>query len=469
MALPLWYNETTRYLVQCLSMTWRRVFTALWLWGAVVAVVGVVAWQPSSAQAQTAVATDIRVAQYKGATRFVLTLDRAVAFEVFSLAGPYRAVIDLPEIGWRLPSAPLPNARGLFKKLRYGLFRPGQTRIVLDLSKPFVIERAFKLKPDADRGHRLVLDLRPADPDSFQAGLRQSPIRVDASTFAAAQKSAEETVPIPSSVVAPLSKPAVKASVAAPTQPSLQASFSLPPAPRKPLEHRQRAVVVLDPGHGGVDPGTIGASGSYEKHITLAMARALRDALEATGRYKVVMTRDRDVFIRLRDRVQIARNASADLFISLHADSIGNKKISGPSVYTLSENASDKEAAALAEKENKVDLLAGVDLSDAPPDVANILLDLTQRETMNQSARFATTMIGNISKVAKPLRNTHRFAGFAVLKAHDVPSVLLEMGFLSSTVDEKRLKSKTFRRKFAAAIQKSVDSYFSQVQQANRP
>lgn len=421
------------------------------------------------AWAQSAVATDVRVGQFEGATRFVLSVDRNVPFEVFALGNPYRVVIDLPEIGWQLPAKPLPGPSGLFKRLRYGLFKPGHSRIVLDLSRPFDIDRAFKLRPNGSEGHRLVVDLKKATQAAFQAAAKRPPIAVGETSFIA------EAAPAPA-LTPPTPKPAPTVPAATvgslpefKAVPPSQVAFTLPPAPRKPRASRAKAVIVVDAGHGGVDPGAIGRSGSYEKHITLAMARDLRAALESTGRYKVVLTRDRDVFIRLRDRVAIAREAGADLFISLHADSIKNRKINGPSVYTLSEKASDKEAAALAEKENKADLLAGVDLADASPDVANILLDLTQRETMNQSARFATGMIGHISKVAKPLRNTHRFAGFAVLKAHDVPSVLLEMGFLSSKKDEQRLQSKAHRRKLAASIRDAIDTYFSQVQQANRP
>ncbi|MHC8510068.1 MAG: N-acetylmuramoyl-L-alanine amidase [Rhodospirillales bacterium] len=399
------------------------------------------------------VVTDVRVGAFEGATRFVLTVDRDMPFKVFVLDKPYRAVIDLPEVGWRLPNAPLPAASGVFSRMRYGLFRPGLSRVVLDLTGPAAVQRAFNLPPQNGQRRRLVIDLRAAGEAVFKSRLGAPPITVGETAFAAAVTPAAK---------APAPKPK-----AAPKAAPVKLAFGLPPPP-KPAR-RGVITVVIDPGHGGVDPGAIGIGGTYEKHITLAMGRLLRDALNADGRYNAVMTRDRDVFIRLRNRITIAREKGADLFISLHADSIANPAISGPSVYTLSERASDKEAAQLAEKENKVDLLAGVDLGDTPPDVADILIDLTQRETMNQSAHFATGMIRQISTVTKPLRNTHRFAGFAVLKAHDVPSVLLEMGFLSSKVDEKRLKSKAYQRKFAAAMKKAVDGYFARVEEANRP
>jgi N-acetylmuramoyl-L-alanine amidase len=190
--------------------------------------------------------------------------------------------------------------------------------------------------------------------------------------------------------------------------------------------------------------------------------------LEKSGRYRVLLTRNRDIFIRLRDRISIARDAGADLFISLHADAIKNRKIRGLSVYTLSERASDKEAAGLAEKENKSDLIAGIDLSDKTPEVANILIDLTQRESMNQSARFAEGLVKELARKTKLLRNTHRFAGFVVLKAPDVPSVLIELGFLSNRRDEKALTRKPYRAKLGRAIVESVNNYFTRIEEAIR-
>jgi N-acetylmuramoyl-L-alanine amidase len=227
----------------------------------------------------------------------------------------------------------------------------------------------------------------------------------------------------------------------------------------------RKPVVVLDPGHGGKDPGAIGASGTYEKNVTLEMGRQLRQALEATGRYKVVMTRDRDTSIRLRERVAKGRHAGADLFISIHADALRDSGVRGLSVYTLSENASDDEAAQLAERENKADILLGMDLSNESPDVANILIDLAQRETKNKSVRFANSLIGQLPADVKKLDKTRRYAGFAVLKAPDVPSVLVEMGFLSNRSDEKLLRTSGYRAKLAAALVRSVDDFFSLRQQ----
>ena len=226
--------------------------------------------------------------------------------------------------------------------------------------------------------------------------------------------------------------------------------------------------VVIDAGHGGEDTGAGGASGALEKHITLSMARELKRQLEQTGRFTVFMSRTRDVFIRLRDRVRMARDRKVDLFISVHADTVSNRTIKGPAVYTLSEKSSDKEARELAEKENKADLIAGVDLTFETPEVTNILIDLAQRESMNQSARFATSLIRELKRKTRVLRNTHRFAGFAVLKAPDIPSVLVELGFLSNPSDERRLRSKSYRRKLASAMSKAVAAHFVRIEQAAR-
>lgn len=222
----------------------------------------------------------------------------------------------------------------------------------------------------------------------------------------------------------------------------------------------QRQVVVIDAGHGGQDPGTSGM-GVKEKSITLRYAKALKDELETRGRYKVVLTRDDDHYLFLRDRVKLAREAKGNLFISLHADSAPNHLAHGLSVYTISEKASDKEAEALAAKENKADVIGGMDLSDTSQDVADILIDLAERETRGKSAQFAKLVTHSLAKQIHLLSNTHRYAGFAVLKAPDIPSILVEVGFLSSPQEEKQLESESYRKKVVTGIANAVDGYFS--------
>jgi len=218
--------------------------------------------------------------------------------------------------------------------------------------------------------------------------------------------------------------------------------------------------VVLDPGHGGVDPGATGVDGTYEKDLVLSLGKALRDALERSGNYTVVMTRDTDIFLSLKARVAVGRRAKADLFVSLHADSAPDSVVKGASVYTLSEKASDREAEALARQENQSDIIAGVDLSHESDIVTSILIDLAQRETKNLSAQFAAMLVSELGRQTKLIRNTHRFAGFAVLKSPDVASVLVELGYLSNRADEKQLLSAPYRTKLAQAVVKAVHEYF---------
>ncbi len=409
-------------------------------------------------QTVTPLATDIRIGSHADKTRFVIDISEDVKFKVFTLSNPYRVVIDLPEMGWRLPENILedvvrrsPSGKtGVISRFRYGLFRSGLSRVVLDLKNPAKIKAAFVLPPAEGKRYRLVLDLASTTRAEYQASLRP-PLNNPGKD---PEKDLSETV-------------------AKLTQPS--ANGILPPG-HKPLRNgsgnaadvvSRKPVIIIDPGHGGMDPGS--TSGRvFEKHITLAIAKKIQAHLNSLGRYTVRLTRQKDSFIRLRKRIAIARAHKADLFISLHADAIKSKRVRGLSVYTLSEKASDKEAADLAEKENKADLIAGMDLSTESKEVTNILIDLAQRETMNESSRFAAGLVKQIRKFTKTLSNAHRFAGFAVLKAPDVPSILIEMGFLSNRADERALLDNKFRASFARSIGKGIDDYFSRSQQVQR-
>ena len=395
---------------------------------------------PRPVAAGQPVVTDLRVGENAKTTRLVLDLSDRVEFRVFTLADPYRVVIDLPAVGWRLPVRPLPEGRGLLAKLRYGLFKPGISRVVLDLTGPAAVDKAFLLVPAGVHAYRLVLDLVPTSRAAFLKRVSRPDAR------------AASLTPVP----------------ARPRPGYGTAKTAVPPPLRKPRRAESKPIIVIDPGHGGVDPGTTSVGGIYEKHVTLAVAREMKVQLERTGRFRVVLTRGRDIFIRLRDRVAKGRDAGARLFLSIHADAIKNRKVRGLSVYTLSERASDSEAEALAEKENKADLIAGIDLTNETPEVANILIDLAQRESMNESVRFASLLIKELRRKTRVLRRSHRFAGFAVLKAPDVPSVLLEVGFLSNREDEKALRSKNYRAKLAAAVVRAVTGYFARVEEATR-
>jgi N-acetylmuramoyl-L-alanine amidase len=220
-----------------------------------------------------------------------------------------------------------------------------------------------------------------------------------------------------------------------------------------------KPLVIIDAGHGGQDPGALGLHKTQEKQVTLNFARALRAALLRTGRYRVALTRDGDKFITLQDRVAIARKMKADIFVSLHADSNPRKEAKGLSIYTLSENASDAEAAALADRENKSDIIPGIDLNTTDADVASILIDLTQRETMNKSSALADAILETLHPKINKLPGTHRYAGFRVLKAPDIPSVLIELGFLSNATDERLVLSPEYRDLVVASIVKGIDRY----------
>ena len=355
------------------------------------------------------VVTAVRTGEHASMTRFVLELSEAVDFEVFTLDTPYRVVVDFPDVTWRIFAGEIVETGGLIESFRFGSFRAGVERLVLDVSGPVEIRSAFILPPQGRIPYRFVLDVAGIAAEAFVASPPTAP---------------------PDSVRESRARPSDK------------------------------RVVVLDPGHGGVDPGTIGVNGIHEKDVTLALARELKFRLAASDRYHVVMTREADVFVKLRDRVARARRAEADLFVSLHADAIKNRRHRGASVYTLSADASDGEAAALAEKENRADIIAGLDLSGQDDVVSQILIDLAQGETMNLSVQFANVLIPEIAKNAAVLRNSRRQAGFAVLKAPDVPSVLVELGYLSNAEDEALLSSSAGRALLVEALVRGVDRFF---------
>ncbi len=386
----------------------------------------------SLSAAGAATVTGVRLGENGDITRLVLDLDNASSFRTFLLDDPPRVVIDFPPMDWRLLKTAGRQGRGVIAGFRFGVFDQGTSRMVLDLKRPARVAQAFILPPREGYGYRFVIDLKPVTQKEFSTLLRP--------------------------------QGGLPADLAA-TRP---AAIKLPPVPVARPRHRL-PVVVLDPGHGGIDPGASSLNGHREKDITLAIARNLARHLRATGRVKVVMTRNRDVFLKLRERVRIARRAGADLFISLHADTISRSSVRGASIYTLSETASDKEAAALAAKENKADVIAGVNLSGHSEDVAEILIDLAQREAMNASASFVSYLLPSMRRRGiKLLRKPHRSAGFRVLKAPDVASVLLELGYLSNRRDESRLLSRKGQSEIAAAITDAVLAYLEKQQAYNR-
>ncbi len=365
-------------------------------------------------------ATDVRVGGDDRQTRFIVDLTQKIDVSAFALGNPYRVVIDLPQIAFRLPDKAGEQGRGLVKAFRYGLIMQGGSRMVLDTKGPVKVDKAFVIDAAAGQPARLVIDMSATDKETF---LRSAALETHSSR---------------DSGVKPSEAP--------------------PKAAGDP-----RPLVVLDPGHGGIDNGAKAASGELEKDVVLQFALALRTKLESSGKYRIAMTRSDDTFIPLTERVRFARAQNASLFVSIHADAIPKSEgqAEGATVYTLSENASDAEAARLAEAENRADVIAGVDLTAEPDDVANILVDLAQRETKTYSAQFARTVVGELKTTARLHKDPVKAAGFKVLTAPDVPSVLVELGYMSTKDDLKLLTSAAWQAKTANAIAAAVDSYFA--------
>jgi N-acetylmuramoyl-L-alanine amidase len=361
-----------------------------------------------------------RIGEHADRTRFVIELSDPVNLRTFTLTNPDRVVVDMPEVSWRLGAPPRPSGHGLIKSYRYGMFRKGNSRMVIDLNRPVSVSDALVLPPSHGFGYRVVIDLFQTPQAKFAAN----------AGWPADLKAREADAERLNALVAQAQRPA------------------------------GRKVVVIDPGHGGIDSGTDGVNGLEEKNLVLAEGLRLAKVLKARG-YIVHMTRDSDVFIPLPERVAIARKLRADLMISLHADSNPDPSVNGLSIYTLSDGRSDREAAALAKRENQSDIIAGVDLSNTDAPVAPILIDLAQRDTINRSSRFAEDALHQLHNVTDILaRSPHRSASLAVLVAPDVPAVLIELGYLSNRSDAARMKTDAWRRRVADAIADAVDRNF---------
>ncbi len=413
----------------------------------------------------------LRFGHHGDKIRVVLDLSQRVSgHNVFTLSSPDRIVIDLPRVArWHGPiTASVPAAQGgPISAYRSGRFDADTVRIVLDSQQALIPGAVFSMLPQDGKQYRLVIDLTPESGDLMRASpvppasdaqVAEAPVAPIGETAAQTAQSAPRPEPSPRTDA--IETPLALLPVPAP-KPSAPAVRAPRPATR---------LIVLDAGHGGVDPGAIAIDGQYEKTIALNMARRLRDVLNESGRYRVVMTRDSDVYIPLRERVAIARRAGADLFISLHADSINRAQVRGASVYTLSETASDKEAERLAARENRSDIIAGVDLAVQQDEVAGILLDLAMRDTKNQSKRLANMLVASFGDHdIDLLRNPHRYAGFAVLKAPDVPSVLVELGYLSNRTEAKLLRRSGHQSRLAEALAGGIDAYFARLAMVDGP
>lgn len=388
--------------------------------------------QPAAAAAAAnfPVASEARLAGDGKQTRFILDLDRRIEFRAFPLADPYRVVIDIPQVNFQLASGTGSTGRGLVKAFRYGLVMPGGSRIVFDLTGPAKIASAYVLDAANGQPPRLVLDFEEVDRTSFVQSLGS-----DNRAEPKPASSEASTVTVPPVTTAALPPVSV-------TDP--------------------RPLIVIDPGHGGIDNGTQ-SGGATEKSLVLDFGLALRDRIEKSGKYRVVMTRTDDTFIPLNDRVKLARAQSAALFVSIHADALPRREgdAQGATIYTLSDKASDAEAERLADTENKADAIGGVNLGDEPTEVADILIDLAQRETKTFSNRFARLLMTEMKSSVRMHKNPLKSAGFRVLKAPDVPSVLVELGYVSNKGDLEHLVSESWRNKTVGAMVEAIDGYFA--------
>jgi N-acetylmuramoyl-L-alanine amidase len=376
------------------------------------------------------VASDARLAGDAKQTRFVLDLDTPIQFRAFALADPYRVIVDIPQISFKLAAGTGAAGRGLVKAFRYGLVMPGGSRIVFDLTGPAKIANSYVLEAANGQPPRLVLELEEVDRTAFVQSL------------------------------APENRPELRPAIAEANAAVVPATASAAAKPAQPPD--ARPLIVIDPGHGGIDNGTQ-AGGEMEKNLVLGFGLALRDRIEKSGKYRVVMTRDDDTFIPLNDRVKVARNQSAALFVSIHADALPRREgdAQGATIYTLSDKASDAEAERLAEAENKSDAIGGVNLTDEPTEVADILIDLAQRETRTFSSRFARLLMGEMKSTARMHKHPLKSAGFRVLKAPDVPSVLVELGYVSNKGDLEHLVSENWRTKTVGSMAQAIDAFFA--------
>ncbi len=370
------------------------------------------------ARAAVPVAVSARLEQTERSARLTFVISRPVHPVVTPLERPDRIVLDLPEVNFQVKDAAPPARNGLVSSFRQGLFAPGKSRIVIDLRRPALVASVTNTTLPDGLSTAFTIELAGTDRDTYVKAARAA--------------------------AAPASEP-------------------LAAAPARDPQAAAKPLVVIDPGHGGVDPGAMAEGGVNEKDIVFSFAQKLKARLEATGRYRVMMTRESDVFVSLGERVRIARRAQADLFVSIHADTLSaSPKVRGMTVYTGSERATDVESQELADKENKADALAGAESPETMEEVSGILADLTRRETRLFSQHIAKQVVQDAGSAMRLNKNPHRSAGFRVLTAPDVASILIELGYLSSNEDIALLQSDAWRDKATGAIASAISRYFAQ-------
>lgn len=415
--IPNLSHQEARFLIMPLKMSVTsklRLFFAIFL-AFFIHVLPLKAFAQPVSDGALIVADDLRiVAESATKTRLIVSMSGNVEVKTFVIERPDRVVIELPEVGFHVGEDKGRRKQGLVSAVRYGLFAPGRSRMVIELAQPATVARIASEARQDGRAD-LVIEL----------------VRVERETF---------------------HKAALADALANATRPVASATHLTSSTDTRPL-------IMIDPGHGGIDPGAK-AGETLEKDIVFSFAKTLKEHLDKQGKYRVHLTRDQDVFVSLGERVNMARAAKADLFISIHADTISSSQVRGLTVYTGSERATDAESARLAEKENEADAVGGIEVSQAPEGIADILQELTLRETRNFSNRLALTVVSNLNKIMPLNKNPHREAGFRVLRAPDVPSVLVELGYMSSRQDIDLLLSQEWRDQSAEALAKALDQYF---------
>ncbi len=374
----------------------------------------------STTSADVAVAFSGQIAGDTASTRFFMDFDKSVSVKTFYMDHPNRIIIDFDEASFNFGEDSRPKPRGLITAIQFGRISEGHSRIVLTLAAPSEIIKASMQQRLDEETYRFLLDIDSTDEQTYAKLLEQQ------------RQTIGDTV-----------QPGIK-------------EKKLSPAIKNP----NRFLIVLDPGHGGIDSGAVGRKGTLEKEVVLSFAKSLKAKIAENGPFDVKMTRSDDTFLSLRQRLDYTKASKADLFISIHADSVRQRFVRGSTIYTLSKRASDKFSEQLAEQENQADLVAGVSLKEESAGINDILSDLTARETKRFSKRFSGLVVENMKSEIRLIKNPQRSAAFAVLKAPDVPSVLIELGYLSNTEDEKLLRSKEWRNKTANAITQAVSDFF---------
>ena len=427
----------------------------------ILVILPVMSW--NMAVAEPLYISDLRSGQLENASRLVIETSDPVPVRMLLLVDPHRLVIDFPESRWRVENRGISGALSapLINSYRYGVPAPNVSRLVFVLDGPAVPEQIFWLPP-RDVRHRLVIDLADRGETSFRLVARalldnqnlSLPSTTSAQTANAPNGQTDNRTASASRVPIPIKRPPPP--ILATTVSAYTGQVEVPAhRPVEPLKTERKWIVFIDPGHGGKDPGAISLNGHKEKDIVLMAARELARQLEATGQVRAIMSRNSDKFLHLRKRIELARLHQADIFISIHADAARSTKARGVSVFTLSDKASDKEAAYLASRENKADLVGGPDLGVTDPEITPALLSIFQREAMNQSSELAHQLIDEFDGLPT-LDRGHRFAGFAVLKSPDIPSVLIEMGFLTNSQDERYLTTESYRQEIMLRVTRAV-------------